>query len=146
VFVAEGYPPRLEDLSHGAQGGDQRTRRRNGQGGRAFRRGGRPQHAGEPFYKLVVDPQTGAIESLQDKKLSREMVDRDAAHQLNQLVARRVESGRLETPQKVTIEKGLTGPVCASLVVTTAGVGCPQVTQEVILYDQSSGSTWQIGS
>jgi len=87
------------------------------------------------FFKITVDPQTGAVASVYDKELSRELVDRDAPHRLNQFIARSVASGQLESPGRATIRKGQSGPVCGSLVVSAAGTACPQVTQEVILYD-----------
>ncbi len=87
------------------------------------------------FFKITLDPQAGTLTSVCDKELSRELVDRDAPHQLNQFIARWVADGRLESPGRATIRKGQSGPVCGSLVASTAGAGCPQVTQEVILYD-----------
>lgn len=88
------------------------------------------------FFKISVDPQTGAVESIYDKELSRELVDRSAPHKLNQLVARWVKTGQLESPSRATVRRGPGGPVYGSLVISTVGAGCPQVTQEVILYDQ----------
>lgn len=87
------------------------------------------------FYRVTLDPQTGAVESIYDKELSREMVDKDAPHKLNQLVARWVKTGTLEVPPKARIRKGQTGPVYGSLIVSGEGPGCPQLTQEIILYD-----------
>lgn len=87
-------------------------------------------------FKLTLDPQTGAVASLLDKELSKELIDRDAPYRLNQLVVRWVKSGQKESPLRATVQKGANGPVYGSLVVSTAAPGCPQVTQEVILYDK----------
>jgi hypothetical protein len=87
------------------------------------------------FYRVTLDPRTGAVESIYDKELSREMVDNDAPHKLNQLVARWAKTGAQEVARKPQIRKGQTGPVYGSLVVSGEGPGCPQLTQEVILYD-----------
>ena len=88
------------------------------------------------FFKVALNPQTGAIESIYDKELSREIVDKDAPHKLNQLIARWVKSGEEESPEKVEIRRGQSGPIYGSLIVSGQGAGCPQLTQEIILYDR----------
>ena len=88
------------------------------------------------FFKVALDSQTGAIESIYDKELSRDLVDKRAPHKLNQFVARWVQSGKKESPKKATIRKGQSSPVYGSLVVSSQGAGCPQLTQEIILYDK----------
>jgi alpha-mannosidase len=87
------------------------------------------------FFKVTLDPQTGTVASIYDKELSREIVDEAAPHKLNQLVPRWVQSGKQESPKKGNIRKGQAGPVYGSLIVRSEGAGCPQLTQEVILYD-----------
>jgi hypothetical protein len=47
-----------------------------------------------------------------------------------------IQSGKVEGPTSVTVKKGQTGPVCGSLIINGQGAGCPQITQEIILYDQ----------
>jgi len=88
------------------------------------------------FFKVTLDSQTGAIASIYDKELSRELVDKGAEHKLNQFVSRWVQSGKKESPKKATIRKGQSSPVYGSLVVSSQGAGCPQITQEIILYDK----------
>jgi len=88
------------------------------------------------FFKVKLDPQTGAVESIYDKELSRELVDKQAPHKLNQFVARWVQTGKLEVPKKAVIQKGHDGPVYGSLIVSSQGAGCPQLTQEIILFDK----------
>jgi len=88
------------------------------------------------FFRVTLDPQTGAIESIYDKELSRELVDRDAPHKVNQFIAKWVKTGKQESPKKANIRKGQSGPVYGSLVVSGEGAGCPQLTQEIILYDK----------
>ncbi|MBN1342324.1 MAG: hypothetical protein JXQ73_06570 [Phycisphaerae bacterium] len=87
------------------------------------------------FFRISVDPKTGAIASLHDKRLDRELVDKDCAHQVNQFVTRQVRTGETATAREVVVRPGRRGPVLASLLVTSAGPGCPQITQEIILYD-----------
>ncbi|MCX5638162.1 MAG: glycosyl hydrolase-related protein, partial [Planctomycetota bacterium] len=88
------------------------------------------------FFKVTLDSQTGAVESIYDKELSREIVDKDAPHKLNQFVARWVQSGKQQGPEKVAIRKRQSGPIYGSLIVRSEGPGCPQLTTEIILYDK----------
>jgi alpha-mannosidase len=63
-------------------------------------------------------------------------VDGDAPHKVNQFVMRWIQSGKTEGPRNVAVKKGQIGPVCGSLVIEAQGPGCPQITQEIILYDR----------
>ena len=87
------------------------------------------------FFRISLDPRTGAVESVYDKELARELVDPEAPHRLNQLVVKWAETGALESPQEATIKTGAQGTVYASLLVSTSVTGCPQLTQEIALYD-----------
>ena len=87
------------------------------------------------FFKITLNPQTGTVESIYDKEFNRELVDREAPHQLNQFIARWVQSGEQESPKQAKIQKGQIGPIYGSIVVDSSGAGCPQLTQEIILYD-----------
>ncbi len=88
------------------------------------------------YYKVTLDPQTGAIASLYDKELSRELVDRQAPDKLNQFVAKWVQTGAREGPVCTEIRIGQKGPVYGSLIARSSGPGCPQIVQEVVLYDR----------
>ena len=88
------------------------------------------------FYMLRIDPETGGISSIYDKESKRELVDDAAPHKVNQFVMRWIQSGKIEGPRNVTVKKGQAGPVCGSLVVEARGPGCPQITQEITLYDR----------
>ena len=87
------------------------------------------------FFKVTLDPKTGAIASLYDKDLSRELVDPQAPDKLNQFVAKWVQTGKQQGPPAAAIRVGQVGPVYASLISTSAGIGCPQIVQEVVLYE-----------
>jgi len=87
------------------------------------------------FFRIGLDPHTGAVESVYDKELGRELVDPDASHRLNQLVVRRAQTGAQEIPETGTIARGEDGPVYGSLIVSGSAAGCPQLTQEIRLYD-----------
>ncbi len=86
------------------------------------------------FYKVALDPRTGAIAGVYDKELSRELVDRQAPDKLNQFVAKWVQTAKQEGPGKAEIRIGQKGPVYASLVARNSGPGCPEIVQEVVLY------------
>jgi len=88
------------------------------------------------FYKISIDPKTGGISSIYDKQLKRELVDKDAPHKVNQFVMRWMQSGKIEGSSDVTVQKGQAGPVCGSIVIKAQGAGCPQITQEITIYDQ----------
>jgi len=75
------------------------------------------------------------VVGIYDKELERELIDKNAPHQANQLITRLVKTGSEESPQKADIRKGQKGAVYSSLVVSTKGTGCPQLTQEIILYE-----------
>lgn len=88
------------------------------------------------FYKIELNPETGTVRSIYDKELGIELVDQDAPHQVNQLITRLVKTGDEVSPETAIIRKGQDGPVYASLVVSTSGAGCPQVNQEIRLYEK----------
>jgi len=87
------------------------------------------------FFKVTLDPRTGAIASVYDKDLSAELVDPQAPDKLNQFVAKWVQTGKQEGPSAATIRAGQNGPVCTSLISQSSGPGCPQIIQEVVLYE-----------
>ena len=87
------------------------------------------------FFRVTLNPQTGAIQSIYDKELRREIADEEAPHRLNQFIARRVQTGKEESPKRGKIRKTQGGPIYGSLVISGAGAGCPQLTCEIILYD-----------
>jgi hypothetical protein len=88
------------------------------------------------FFKVTLDPATGAIASLYDKDLARELVDPQAPHKLNQFVSKRVQTGKQDGPTAMTAIRAVQkGPVYGSLFARGSGLGCPHVVQEVVLYD-----------
>ena len=88
------------------------------------------------FFKIMLDPETGTVKSIYDKELGIELVDKDAPHQVNQMISRWVKTGKEESPKNASIRKGQNGPVYASLIISTSGAGCPQLTQEIKLFDK----------
>jgi len=88
------------------------------------------------FYRISVDPETGAVTSIYDKELNTELVDKDAPHGFNQFIARRVTDGEQRPAERSIVRKGNRGPIVGSLVMKGEGVGCPQRTQEIVVYDK----------
>lgn len=88
------------------------------------------------FFRIAVAPESGGIRTIFDKQLQRELVDSSAPHAVNQFVMRSVPTGETEGSAGATINKGQDGAVCASLVIRAHGPGCPQITQEVTIYDR----------
>jgi alpha-mannosidase len=88
------------------------------------------------FFKVTINPVTGTVAGIYDKELGIELIDKNAPHQVNQLITRWVKTGKEESPTIAIIRKGQNGPVYASIVVSSSGAGCPELTQEIILYDK----------
>lgn len=86
------------------------------------------------FYKVELDPRTGAIKSIFDKDLGKELVDQNAEYGANQMVIRSSVTAERVTSAKATIERGRSGAISGSLIVKTQAIGYPQITQEIILY------------
>jgi alpha-mannosidase len=88
------------------------------------------------FFRVELDVQRGGIRSVLDKKLHRELVDQKAEVRLNQIVVKSVPTAQLAGPSRVQVQSITNGPVFANIVTMATAPGCPQVIQEVILYDK----------
>jgi hypothetical protein len=102
------------------------------------------------FYKLVVDPETGAIKSLFDKTENRELLDAGAAHKLNEYVYVSGGEGSLilnftfgTPPANLQIHKAGKGkigkvrktPVGQRIEVVAESQNTPEIRAEYLLYD-----------
>jgi len=100
------------------------------------------------YYRVTVDPATGGISSLIDKETGQELADLKSGYRLNQYVYENPEGGRKAvndmtkpakfdrfSPSSATAATGLSGPVAASLVVRSKAKPCPDIQQEVVLYE-----------
>ena len=87
------------------------------------------------FFTVTVNPKSGLVESVFDKQLQRELMDTEADHAANQLVVKHGKTAKLKTGAKAKVKIGQTGPIAVSLVITSQALGCPQVTQEIILHE-----------
>lgn len=92
------------------------------------------------FYRIEFDPQTGAIRSLYDKELKRELVDQSAKHRFNELIyvhknAREAKEGTEYSPTAGRLLPGKAGAVLADFAVeiNDEKTGAA-ITQRVILY------------
>ncbi len=136
VFVAEDVPPlgwKTFRVATGSKDGDQPAAKR-ASSSRSLKIG--PTSLENQYFRVVLDQQTGAIQSIYDKEQDREMVDKSAPHQLNQLVVKDVQTGHELPLEKGAIRLGENGPVYGSLLVSTQAPGCPQVTQEIMVYEK----------
>lgn len=94
------------------------------------------------FYKIEFDPQTGAMLSIYDKELKRELVDQTAKHRFNQLIyvhknTRESKEGFEYSPTKATLKPGKAGAVSAdfTIAINDEKTGAA-ITQRVILYEK----------
>ncbi len=87
------------------------------------------------FFRVTIDPDTGSVASIYDKDLAKELADVEAVHGINQPVIRSLKTGETWSIEDVSIHRGESGPIYGSMVIKGGCNGCPQVTQEVILYE-----------
>jgi alpha-mannosidase len=101
------------------------------------------------FYRVVVDPKTGALKSVFDKEAKRELVDADSEYGLGELIyvsggegsyAVHSDLGGLPAPrftyhrQTATGFKAINGPVFAELVSEATADKFPSITLRIRLY------------
>lgn len=87
------------------------------------------------FFRVTVNPHTGAVDEITDKETGRQWVDREAAFCVNQVIVRQPRTGEVLPHTESQVQRSEAGPVLSSLVVKGSGPGCPQRTQEITLYD-----------
>jgi len=98
------------------------------------------------FYAIKLHPKTGAITSLRDKEISRELVDPTGPWQFGQPIYERLEGGRefrrdaflRTTLRDVGVEGGSGGPIFKSVVVQANLDGCAEpngIRTEIRLYE-----------
>ncbi len=93
------------------------------------------------LYRIEFDPQTGAITSIRDKELQRELVNPELGYQFNQFVyvhknERVSREGFEYSPQHGVPQPGHVGPIQASFRTTIDDEKTgAHVTQDVVLYD-----------
>ncbi|MHC4799851.1 MAG: glycoside hydrolase family 38 N-terminal domain-containing protein, partial [Planctomycetota bacterium] len=100
------------------------------------------------YYKVILDPATGAVAGIYDKQLNRELVDRAGPYRFNQYIydndgvrdmkyrrkGQEPPAGGKHGPEQATIKTGIIGPVRGSIVSNAKALMTPSVGQEIILY------------
>jgi hypothetical protein len=92
------------------------------------------------FYKIQLDPQTGAVRSLFDKELNRELVDPHADRQFNQMVyvhtaSRESVESEFHSPKGAVLKPGKAGPLKADFAsVIDDPVTGAAITQTITLW------------
>lgn len=104
-----------------------------------------------PFYRVTIDPQTGAIKSLFDKTENRELADAKALYGLNQyLYVSGGENSRLlnhefgtapadvkiDSPTQAKIVENVKLPYGQRIVIETQAKNTPKVLSEYIVYEK----------
>jgi alpha-mannosidase len=108
----------------------------------------KPNSLENKFYRINIDPISGGIFSLLDKEQNLELVDKQANYTLNQYIYENPEGGRKAvddmekrakfqrfSPIAAQSVPGFQGPVALSLVVKSQARPCPEISQEIILYN-----------
>jgi len=102
------------------------------------------------FYRVTFEPASGAIASLVDKQLGRELVDAKAPYRLNQYLY--VSGGkesriirnqgpdaelRVNTPQQATLRAVQLGELGQRMIVETSAEMTPAITSEVTVWNHA---------
>jgi len=86
------------------------------------------------FYDLAIDAETGAVVSLHDIELDRELVDATASHAFGQMIVRTAQGSELSPPALEAVEIVEDGLICTTLRIKLAAPCCPRVTEDITLY------------
>lgn len=94
------------------------------------------------FYKIAINPTTGAVMSLFDKQLGRELVDPAAKYGVNQYIYIKGQGEKAEdvtrsaqaSPVTVSVEKR---QFSTAIVVEASAYNTPEWTSEIVLWDKA---------
>lgn len=79
------------------------------------------------FYRVEVDPKAGAVTSIYDKSLGRELVDPASPHAFGSLIVRTPDREELGAVKGVRVRRSRCGPVRASIEITGSAPAHPLV-------------------
>ena len=101
------------------------------------------------FYRIEVDPKTGAVASLVDKQLGRELVDRTAPYGLNQYLyvsggkGTRIETGRgpapdlkISTTADARVRCLRLGTIGRRMIIESSATMTPRLVTEITLWNE----------
>ena len=93
------------------------------------------------FYRLTFNPRTGALASIWDKELGRELVDQSSPQQFNEYLYERYEKSASQAmPVWYRVESAnlavTAGPVADIMTVTAKPKGVETLTQTILLYNE----------
>ena len=103
------------------------------------------------FYRIVLDPATGAIRSVFDKELGRELVDANAPHKLNELVYAAGGEGQriinnlhgwpptqldVSGQMEARLVEHVRTPLGERIRIAARARNVPAIESEIVVYDQ----------
>jgi len=101
------------------------------------------------YYKIDFDEKTGAISSIYDKVLERELVDRESEFRLNEYYYERFNTGNYPDgstpyhPEKATFMT-LSGELAQMVVSEVTAEGCERIFQRVIIYKNDNRIDFEV--
>ena len=103
-------------------------------------RGGGSSFLENAFYKITFDPTTGAVKSIFDKELNRELVDQAAPYGLNQYIYMKGHPNMADVTRDANSPKAAmtleARPYGSAMVIESAGAMMLEFTTEIVLYDK----------
>jgi hypothetical protein len=88
--------------------------------------------------RLEFDPGVGQVVSLYDKRLGRELIDKEADHAFGELIVRSSETGEEAYVAVREVSIAESGPLYTTLRLQGSASCCPRVTVEITLYHKLS--------
>ena len=83
------------------------------------------------YYRVEIDPGSGAVARIYDKEDDLELVDNECEHGLNQVITRLVDRKVVESARAIEILPGVAGAIYSNIFVRSTMSGCPNIMQEI---------------
>jgi hypothetical protein len=87
------------------------------------------------FYRVKVDPKSGIIKSIYDRKIGRDLLDENASHSFGQIIIRETATSKEYSMENIRVRRGFNGPVINSIIIEGSALGFPLITEEIVLYN-----------